>query len=421
MMKTVKSGWPLAVALTVIVGIILAIERPFLGGEANVTDEPIVVRNPDAGDQGLPSRDELAALLGSPTPKPTRQRADGPLAPEVGGIVAWINSEPLTLEELRGSVVLVDFWTYTCVNCIRTFPFLKLWHSRYADDGLVILGIHAPEFNFEKKLDNVVEATQEHGIAWPVALDNNFVTWRNYSNRYWPAKYLVDQDGVIRYKHFGEGSYAETEEKIRELLEEAGADLSDDDLTLPSDQSLDPVFLDTPAAEVTKELYAGYKRAFNYALRRGDGYNVQDEYYLGRDAVIEAEAPEELLPHYIYFNGSWFIGPESARHAQVTSEYEDYIALVYSARSVNAVLTSESEEPYKVRVTMEGEYLTEENKGADVMIGQNGESFFLVTEPRLYNLVENPSYAHRKALRMSSNSDDFGLFAFTFGVYETGP
>ena len=157
-------------------------------------------------------------------------------------------------------MVLVDFWTYTCINCINTYPFLKLWHSRYEDDGLVILGVHSPEFDFEKNLDNVVQATEDNSIAWPVALDNNFVTWRSYSNRFWPAKYLIDKDGVVRYTHFGEGQYAETERKIRELLEETGVDLSGDGLGMPRDQIVDPGFLLTRNAKITRELYAGYDR-----------------------------------------------------------------------------------------------------------------------------------------------------------------
>jgi len=128
-------------------------------------------------------------------------------APEFKGIRVWVNSEPLTVEELRGKVVLVDFWTYTCVNCIRTFPYLREWNEKYADDGLVIVGINLPEFEFEKYYSNVVQATREHGITWPVAQDNDFKTWENYSNRFWPAKYLIDKDGVVKYTHFGEGAY----------------------------------------------------------------------------------------------------------------------------------------------------------------------------------------------------------------------
>ena len=357
------------------------------------------------------------------TPDPNRQVGGkvGNQAAEIQGINAWINSEPLTIEALRGKVVLVDFWTYTCINCIRTFPFLKLWHSRYADDGLVILGVHAPEFEFEKNLDNVVQATRDYGILWPVAQDNDFETWRNYSNQFWPAKYLIDRDGTVRYTHFGEGDYAETETKIRELLKEAGANLPL--YSLPYDQNLDTVYeyyraldasvgqVGSPSSEVTRELYAGYHRALGE-------YAGQVEYYQNKDIVVNFQIPEELSPHLIYFNGPWIIGPESARHAQNTADYEDHLTIVYSARSVNAVLTSDSGEDYRVRVTTSGKNLTDDNRGEDVTIGPDGESYVLVTEPRMYNILENPDYMQRRTLRMSSNSADFGLFAFTFGVYQ---
>ena len=347
--------------------------------------------------------------------------ATDPVAAEVAGIAAWINSQPLTIEELRGKVVLVDFWTYTCINCIRTFPYLKLWHSRYADDGLVILGIHTPEFEFEKDYDNVAQATKDNGIIWPVAQDNDYTTWRNYSNQYWPAKYLIDRDGVLRYQHFGEGAYAETEERIRHYLEEAGADLSDDPLVLPSDQAVDPIFLRTRSAEVTPELYAGYERNYSAALSGGRPYVVQTEYFRNQGQVAELKAPDDPAPHKIYFNGPWLVEAELSKHARRTDGYEDYIALNYSAKSVNAVLTSDSGEPYRVRVTVEGEYLTEQNKGRDVIIGGDGESYLLVIEARLYEVVNNSEYRQRMVLRLSSNSDDFGLFAFTFGVYQEGP
>jgi thiol-disulfide isomerase/thioredoxin len=427
MIKLLKNIWPLGLALTVIIGIILAIENPFTDHVKDRGATPVVVTGQGDQETDALSAQELAALRAAvgtaepPTPKPSRQRSSGPQAAEVEGIAAWINSDPLTIEGLRGKVVLLDFWTYTCVNCIRTFPYLKLWHARYADDGLVILGIHTPEFNFEKNLDNVVQATKDNGIVWPVALDNDYVTWENYSNRYWPAKYLIDQDGVVRYNHFGEGAYGETEEKIRELLAEAGADLSDDDLTLPADQTLDPVFLNTPNAEITEELYAGYEQGASNLIFGGGGYVGQAEYYKNKDAVVELVAPAKLSPNRIYFQGPWFSDRESARHGRETTNYEDYLTLIYSAKSVNVVLTAGSGQPYKVRVTMNGAYLTEQNKGEDIIIGPDGESFLLVTEPRLYRIVENPTYIQRETLRLSSNSDDFGLFAFTFGVYVAGP
>lgn len=143
-------------------------------------------------------------------------------APELTGISAWINSDPLTLAELRGKVVLVDFWTYSCVNCVRTQPYLNAWYDRYHDAGFEIVGVHAPEFAFEKVKENVERAVVDAGIRYPVALDNDFATWRAYDNRYWPAKYLIDQEGRIRWVHFGEGDYEEAEQQIRDLLGESG-------------------------------------------------------------------------------------------------------------------------------------------------------------------------------------------------------
>ena len=357
--------------------------------------------------------------------RPTKDISDlsvggdvGDRAAEIEGITAWVNSDPLTIAELRGKVVLVDFWTYTCINCIRTLPFLKLWNSRYTDDGLVIIGVHSPEFEFEKDFDNVTKATIDKGVVWPVALDNDFATWQNYSNRYWPAKYLIDKDGVVQYSHFGEGRYAETEEKIRELLEEAGASVLEDAFAPSLDQKLDPTYLGSPDAELTREVYAGYRRNLPDRLYGGGGYVGQEAYYKAPEEVVTFALPGELTPNVLYFHGRWRVGPENIDHGRKTQGHEDSINLVFSARSVNAVLTSGSGEPYRVRVTVDGEYLTEANKGEDVIIGNDGESYILVNEPRMYNVLENPEWVWRNTLQMSSESDDFGLFAFTFGVYE---
>ena len=345
----------------------------------------------------------------------------GNLAPEFGGIDAWINGDPLTMEELRGRVVLVDFWTYTCINCIRTFPFLKQWYSRYTDDGLVIVGVHTPEFDFEKDYDNVVEATEANGLDWTMAQDNDFITWRRFENRFWPAKYFIDKDGVVRYTHFGEGGYAETEEVIRELLAEADPEFLHNALALPEDQTLDPGFLVARDAEVTRELYGGYERGEGDLLYGRGGYVQQAQYYENKDRASNFTISEDLEPHKLNFQGSWIIGPESSTHGRMTEAFEDYLALVYSATSVNAVLTSDSGEPYKVRVTVNDEYLTQKNKGSDIIIGDDGESYLWVTVPSLYNVINNDSYVRRENLKMASNSSDFGLFAFTFGVYDTGP
>lgn len=144
--------------------------------------------------------------------------APAPRAPEFTGIEHWVNSPPQRLADLRGKVVLVEFWTYSCINCIRVMPHIKRWHAKYRNEGLVVIGVHTPEYGYEKKLSNLRAAVQRFGITYPVAQDNDYDTWNAYGNRYWPALYLIDQHGRIVYQHFGEGQYAETEAKIRSLL-----------------------------------------------------------------------------------------------------------------------------------------------------------------------------------------------------------
>ena len=352
--------------------------------------------------------------------------------PNVEGIDAWLNTdEGLTIEELvgEGNVVLVDFWTYTCVNCIRTLPFLRDWWLRYEDDGLVILGIHTPEFEFEKDYENVAEALMTHDIGWPVAQDNSRVTWRNFENRYWPAKYLFNSHGEMIYSHFGEGAYGETEQKIRNALVEAGADLSDDPLDLPEDQVRDAAFQSARirgSAPVTPELYAGWQRNVGVARAGRHPYVAQYEDYFQSilddgSGIIDVQVPPDLHPHLLYFQGIWSVEPERIRHGRETEELEDYLALNYAAKSVNAVLTSDSGEPYEVIVTVDGAMLTEENAGADIQWDEDGYSYILVDEPRMYGIVDNPQYLPQSILTMRSNSDNFGLFAFTFGVYAEGP
>ena len=196
---------------------------------ANITDlvpdhqaEPLEKTQSEQENTESEPAAPTSVLSSKPEPQPDAAELSvggkvGDVAPDFVGITNWINSEPLSIKDLRGKVVLVDVWTYTCVNCIRTFPFLKDWHLKYADDGLLIIGLHAPEFEFEKETENVAQASADNGIVWPVAQDNDMQTWSAYDNRFWPAKYLVDRDGLVRYTHFGEGSYGETEKIIREL------------------------------------------------------------------------------------------------------------------------------------------------------------------------------------------------------------
>lgn len=248
-----------------------------------------------------------------------------------------------------------------------------------------------------------------------MAQDNDFETWQNYSNRFWPAKYLIDKEGVIRYTHFGEGAYDETEKQIRDLLIDAGADLSDSSVESPSGQVVDQSFIQLPRTSVTRELYAGFVLA---ELRE---YVRQKDFFKNTGSVVEFQSPEDHKSGVIYFDGSWVVWPEHTRHVRDTTGYEDVLSLVYSARSLNVVLSSDSGDPYTVRVMLNGEFLTEENKGEDVTISPTGESLLQVDEPRMYKVIEAPGFAKDNRLTMSSNSDDFSIFAFTFGVYETGP
>ena len=374
---------------------------------------------------------EPLAATAAPTAARPRAANVSQDIPQIEGIDAWLNTDDaLAIDALaaEGKVVLVDFWTYTCINCIRTLPYLREWWSRYEDDGLVILGIHTPEFEFEKDYDNVSGALETHRIGWPVAQDNEMTTWRNFNNRYWPAKYLFNSRGEEIYRHFGEGDYGKTEQHIRNALVEAGADLSDDTLNLPEDQARDANF-QAGRNIVTPELYAGWHR--NLGVARSGRYPYVAEYEAYFEAipsgdehatgVFESTVPQQLEPHLLYFQGQWSVEPERIRHARVTESLEDYLALNYAAKSVNAVLTSDSGEPYQVVVTQDGAMLSEANAGLDIQWDENGRSYIQVDEPRMYAIIDNPQYSPQSLLTMRSNSDDFGLFAFTFGVYAEGP
>ena len=464
------------VALAVIVGAVFAVANPFGSSDSleetpEDTDQVIeetpssfkaqlaaapATKEPNVGTRPpptSPTREATAtvtfkaayslepAAAESPPPQITARTGKERLAPELAGISGWINSEPFTLESQRGSVVLVDFWTYTCVNCIRTLPFLKSWHAKYAESGLVILGVHSPEFQFEKLRENVTDAMDTFGIKYPVAQDNDFETWRAFNNRFWPAKYLIDKDGVIRYFHAGEGSYDETERAIRELLAEAGADLSEisPDTEAPPASLLEadaPPALRLPAltgpsiVQLTRELYAGFERNYNALLSQGGDqafsasyflpYVVHREYYADPDTEVLYSDPGSHRNQYIYLQGLWLNKEQSLVHARRTENYEDHIAIKFFASSVNAVMAPENSEALLVRLTLDGKPLESEKAGADVMFDEKGNSFVFVDEARMYGLVETADFGVGE-LRLASNSPGMELFAFTFGAYSSGP
>lgn len=233
-------------------------------------------------------------------------------APEIGQ--TWVNSAPLALRDLRGRVVLVDFWDYTCVNCLRTLPYVVEWHRRYAQKGLAVVGIHAPEFTFARSQELVNEAMRRFGIEYPVVLDNGYLIWQAFANKCWPAKYLVDKDGYIRFFHFGEGDYAGTELAIQSLLREANPGL---EFPPPMEPLRDTDRLGAACYRTTPELYLGFRRG-----RLGNSGGFQN---LPSD--VEAAAPGEhrpaakyVLPEKVeadvfYLNGAWQAGPESVRAA----------------------------------------------------------------------------------------------------------
>jgi thiol-disulfide isomerase/thioredoxin len=299
--------------------------------------------------------------------------ASGPIAPDFTGIVDWENSAPLTMDGLRGKVVLVDFWTYSCINCQRTFPFLRQWWDRYQADGLVIVGVHSPEFTFEKDVGNVRQAVKEYGIGWPVAVDSNMATWNAFNNQYWPAEYLIDAGGHIRHTNFGEGDYGTTERDIQALLVEAGHKVSSGPLA-----SADPGITSDAQTE-TPETYVGSDR--------GDGS--------------------------VAFQGAWSQQPEYEELTATGTPGTDLASITYKARRVFLVAAPASG-PVTVHVTMDFHDLTAAQAGGSVHIDAAGRSTVLVDRDDLYALVSLPDFSQH-VLQLSPEQPGFRLYTFTFG------
>lgn len=293
-------------------------------------------------------------------------------APEFGGISNWINSEPLTMEKLRGKVVLIDFWTYTCINCIRTLPHVTNWYEKYKDQGLVVVGVHTPEFEFEKNTKNVIEAMRLYKINYPVAQDNDFVTWNNFDNLYWPAKYLIDKDGNIRYYHFGEGRYAETEMAIQQLLSEIGMPMG----------PLAEVADTTPVFRLTPEIYLGLSRM---------------EYLASREAATSGKQaftlPMMLPPDRFAFSGTWIVSREYSE-----STDNSVLELNFFANRVFLVITPKTRHDI-IRIFLDGK---------DAGVTQ-------VDSPRLYELINLPGKPENHLLRLEFETPGTKIFAFTFG------
>ena len=334
-------------------------------------------------------------------------------APSPLGLDGWINSKPLGVSDFVGKVVLLDFWTYTCVNCVRTLPYLSAWHQKYADEGLLIVGVHTPEFEFEKLHENVVEAVSNLGIEYVVAQDNERSTWRTYRVEAWPTKYIVDAHGFVRYYHRGEGSYADTELVIRYLLEEMGRDLTHID----PNANPDPVPVagaraTDPEKFLTRELYAGAVRNIDY----GGAYILNEEYYESTDVVREYLDPGDRKNHFLFIQGEWLNTPESLDHARQSADFADYIGFRFFANEVNAVLNHTAGESYEFRVTMDGTPVVVAAAGPDIQYDDEGNSFVRVDSPRMYQLVRQADVSSHELL-LKPADDRFSLYALTFGAY----
>lgn len=321
------------------------------------------------------------------------------IAPELARISGYINTDAIKLEDLRGKVVLVDFWTYSCINCIRTIPYLNAWHDKYAEQGLVIVGVHTPEFEFEKDYDNVKAAVEKFGIKYPVAQDNDKGTWSAYENRYWPRKYLVDTEGYIRYDHIGEGKYAETEKVIQSLLAERaalmGADIAIDGSTSApvNAQSVDFGQIKTP------ELYFGYDFA-RAPLGNPEGFKPGQSvtYSIAQEG---GQANISIKPNTIYLSGTW---KNNADHMELQSEV-GRVVLSYSAKSVNIVAGGTGE----LLISEDGSPLGEGSRGTDV----SGSSV-KVDGQKLYNLASHEGYGSHY-LVIDAVGKGFQIYTFTFG------
>ena len=325
-------------------------------------------------------------------------------AEEFRGITRWLNSEPLTLEEMRGRVVLVDFWTYSCINCQRTLPYLRGWNDQYSSKGLTIVGVHTPEFEFEKVESNVRQAVVREGIAWPVAMDNDFGTWRAYQTQWWPHKFLIDHKGVIRHQQLGEGGYQEMELQIRNLLIEAGYDLPD----IPVG-GVDVV--KRPGA-TTWEVYAG----LGWSPRKYLGNDRKDSSISGpAGEPIRFIDPGHREDSRFYLHGVWTLNEQSVRHGRRTEGFEDYIAIQYREASVSVVLQPDGREPLNVEVTLDLEPVPDAMRGDDILVDSEGRTFLVVDTPRLYSIIRS-SLVDTHELRLSVASPDLSLYNFTFGA-----
>jgi thiol-disulfide isomerase/thioredoxin len=318
-------------------------------------------------------------------------------APEIGRV--WLNSTPLSFRQLRGRAVLVDFWDYTCVNCIRTLPYVQAWHERYREKGLTVIGVHTPEFTFAQYESNVERGIREFGLTYPIVIDSDREIWKAFANRYWPTKYLLDKEGYLRYGHFGEGGYNECELVIQELLREI-----DPAVVLP--ELMEALREEDHAGAVcyraSGELYLGNQRG-----------RIGNEGGFKEDQIADYSFAGELEENFFYANGRW---ASTAEYFEAVEEASHSLRLKYEAAAVNLVMASPHSSSSEVVILQDGKPLTQKQSTRDIRFraGPNGseESYVVVDSARMYFLVDNHEFAtHELELRCSTG---VAAFAFTF-------
>jgi cytochrome c biogenesis protein CcdA/thiol-disulfide isomerase/thioredoxin len=346
----------------------------------------------DKAQSQMPPKTANSTQSGDST-SPTILPIEG-IMPPLDGAVQWLNSKPLTAADLRGKVVLVDFWTYSCINCLRSLPYVKAWAQKYKDQGLVVIGVHAPEFAFEKDINNVTKAVHDLGVTYPVAIDNNYAIWRAFQNHYWPAHYIIDTQGRIRGHHFGEGSYAETEKMIQQLLAEAG------DKSVPKSLVADNAQGVGMAADMSEalspETYIGYSRATNFA---SEGGQVQDQSHV-------YTIPTMLKVNQWALGGNWKI--ENQRAVQIS--YTGHLSYRFHARDLHLVMGSSDDKPIHFRVTLNGI-----SPGANHGIDTDANGMGVVTGQRLYQLIRQTQAVQDQTFDIEFLEPNVETFAFTFG------
>ena len=315
--------------------------------------------------------------------------------PSFAGATRWLNSEPLTPEGLRGRVVLVDFWTYTCVNWLRTLPYVRAWAAKYADAGLRVVGVHTPEFGFERNVDNVIAQSRNLAVEYPVAVDNDYAVWGAFSNHFWPALYIADADGRLRYHHFGEGEYAMAEMVVQQLLLEAGTDAIDQNLVMVEPRGLE-VAADWRTVQ-SPETYLGYAQSNGFA----SGTHARPDL-----ALHYAATPELPLNHWD-LSGIWTVG----QHAPLLNEPGGRIAFEFHARDLNLVMGPESgSAPIPFRVFLDGE-AAEDAAGTDVTADGHGT----VTDQRCYQLIRQRGPIGKRRFEIEFLGAGVEAYCFTFG------